>query len=41
MSGRYTRTAVVFHWVIAALVLVNIALAWTFKVFDDYPWTQY
>ena len=41
MSERYTRTAVVFHWVIAVLVLGNIALAWTFKIFDDYPWTQY
>ncbi len=41
MSGRYTRTAIVLHWVIAALVLGNIALAWTFKIFDDYPWTQY
>jgi cytochrome b561 len=38
---RYTRTAIVFHWVIAVLVLGNIALAWTFKIFDDYPWTQY
>ncbi len=41
MSERYTRTAIVFHWIIAALVLGNIALAWTFKIFDDYPWTQY
>ncbi len=41
MSDRYTRTAIVFHWVIAVLVLCNIALAWTFKIFDDYPWTQY
>lgn len=41
MRERYTRTAIVFHWVVAVLVLGNIALAWTFKVFDDYPWTQY
>jgi cytochrome b561 len=41
VSDRYSRTAIVFHWVIAALVLGNIALAWTFKIFDDYPWTQY
>ena len=41
MTDRYTRTAIVFHWVIAVLVLGNIALAWTFKVFDDHPWTQY
>jgi cytochrome b561 len=38
---RYTRTAIVFHWVIAALVIGNIALAWTFKTWDDRPWTQY
>jgi cytochrome b561 len=38
---RYTRTAIVFHWMVAVLVLGNIALAWTFKIFDDYPWTQY
>jgi len=37
MSGRYTRTAIVFHWVIAALVLTNVILAWTFKYWlDDY-----
>ena len=41
VSGRYTRIAVVFHWLVAVLVIGNIALAWTFKVFDDYPWTQY
>ena len=41
VSGRYTRIAVVFHWLVAVLVIGNIALAWTFKVFNDYPWTQY
>jgi cytochrome b561 len=40
MSDRYTRTAIVFHWVIAVLVIANIALAWTFKIWSDYPWTQ-
>jgi len=40
MSDRYTRTAIVFHWVIAVLVIANIALAWTFKLFPDYSWTQ-
>ena len=39
-GNRYTRTAIVFHWVIAALVITNIALAWTFKTWSDYPWTQ-
>lgn len=40
MNDRYSRTAIVFHWVIAVLVLGNIGLAWTFKIFSDYPWTQ-
>jgi cytochrome b561 len=35
VSERYTRTAVVFHWIIAALVLGNILLAWTFKYWLD------
>jgi len=41
VTVRYTRTAIVFHWVIAVLVIANIALAWTFKTWDDRPWTQY
>lgn len=40
MTERYTRTAIVFHWVIAFFVVTNIALAWTFKTWDDRPWTQ-
>ena len=40
MTERYTRIAIVFHWVIAAFVVANIALAWTFKIWDDRPWTQ-
>jgi len=39
-ADRYTRIAIVFHWVIAALVIANIGLAWTFKTWSDYPWTQ-
>ena len=39
-GSRYTRTAIVFHWLIAVLALTNIALAWTFKTWSDYPWTQ-
>ena len=38
--NRYTRTAIVFHWVIAVLVITNICLAWTFKIWPDYSWTQ-
>jgi len=26
---RYTRLAVVFHWLIAALIVTNVVLAWT------------
>jgi len=40
VSERYTRTAIVLHWVIAFFVVTNIALAWTFKTWDDRPWTQ-
>ena len=40
MSDRYTRTAIILHWVIAALVIANITLAWTFKIWPDYSWTQ-
>jgi cytochrome b561 len=31
VSERYTRTAIVLHWVIAVLVVANLFLAWTFK----------
>jgi cytochrome b561 len=40
VTERYTRTAIVLHWVIAVFVVTNIALAWTFKTWDDRPWTQ-
>lgn len=37
MSVRYTRTAIVFHWVIAVLVLANLVLGWTFNYWlEDY-----
>jgi cytochrome b561 len=29
-NGRYTRTAIVLHWLIAALVIGNLILAWIF-----------
>lgn len=29
-GDRYTRTAIIFHWLIAALVISNIILAWIF-----------
>lgn len=34
-NERYTRTAIVLHWVIALGVLVNIALAWTWDLTGD------
>ena len=40
MTERYTRIAIVLHWVIAAFIVTNISLAWTFKIWDDRPWTQ-
>ena len=29
--SRYSAVAIAFHWLIAALILANIGLAWTFK----------
>ena len=40
MNDRYTRTAIVLHWVIGAMVLSNVTLAWIFKIWPDYSWTQ-
>jgi cytochrome b561 len=34
-SGKYTRTAMVLHWVVAVLIAINIALAWTADLFPD------
>jgi cytochrome b561 len=34
-GDRYTRTAIILHWVIAALVIANVILAWTFKTVPD------
>ncbi len=28
MPARYTRTAIAFHWIIGAMIVVNVALAW-------------
>jgi cytochrome b561 len=35
VSTRYTRTAVVLHWLVAALMLVNIALALSVDYLPD------
>lgn len=34
-SDRYTRTAIIFHWVIAALVISNMILAGIFNTVPD------
>jgi cytochrome b561 len=36
-SGRYTRTAAVLHWSIAALVLFMIALGWSMQAIPKVP----
>ncbi|HEV7574765.1 MAG TPA: cytochrome b/b6 domain-containing protein [Caldimonas sp.] len=33
--GRYTRTAIVLHWLIAALIVVNVGLAWSVDFLPD------
>lgn len=35
MIARYTRTAMVFHWVVAALMIANVALAWIWPLVAD------
>ena len=35
LPGRYTRTAIILHWLIAVLVLLNIVIAWTFDHWPD------
>ncbi len=34
-SGKYTHTAMVLHWVVAVLIIANVALAWTADWFPD------
>ena len=35
MVQRYTRTAMLFHWLIAAGIIVNVALAWIWPYLAD------
>ena len=35
MVQRYTRTAMLLHWLIAAGIVVNVALAWIWPVLAD------
>lgn len=34
-NGRYTRTAIILHWVIGVIVIINVVLAWTFEFLPD------
>ena len=34
-GGRYTQTAIVLHWVIAILIVTNVALIWTVDLLPD------
>ena len=35
MSDRYTRTAILFHWLVALGVITNIVLAWVWPLATD------
>ena len=35
VEGRYTRVAMLFHWLVAAGIVANVALAWTWPYLGD------
>ena len=35
MTERYSRTAIVFHWLIALMMIVNVGLAWSWDYVAD------
>lgn len=35
MPARYTGVAIAFHWIIAVLMIVNVALAWAWPIAPD------
>jgi cytochrome b561 len=37
VQRRYSTVAMTFHWVIAALIIANVLLAWTFGSYLDSP----
>ena len=37
---KYTRTAIVLHWAIAVLIIVNVALGWSADYLPD-DWVRY
>jgi hypothetical protein len=34
-SGRYTRIAMLLHWLVAVLIIANVALIWTVDLWPD------
>ena len=39
LPDRYTRTAIVFHWTIAVLIVVNVVMIWLIDYFPE-GWTR-
>ena len=35
ISGRYTRMAILLHWLVAALIVANVALVWSTDLLPD------
>ena len=35
VANRYTRTAMLLHWLVAALIIGNVVLIWTVDLFPD------
>jgi cytochrome b561 len=35
-AGRYDGIAILFHWLVAALIVINIGLAWSLDNFDHH-----
>ncbi len=35
VANRYTRTAMLLHWLVAALIIGNLVLIWTVDLFPD------
>ena len=35
VANRYTRTAMLLHWLVAALIIGNLLLVWTIGLFPD------
>jgi len=35
VNTRYTQTAIVLHWLVAALMITNVIMAWTFDYLPD------